>query len=137
MPETCAFPNCNRIAQKNSLLCIGHRIYENEFPAAIIKEEIKQVKKPIKKVSDKRTVLNRELAKIVKEVKNERPVCELKVSGICSHKTVTVHHTKGRIGELLLNKKYMKASCSPCNLWVESHTAEAKEMGLIVSRHKV
>ena len=134
----CNFPLCTRIAQKNGL-CIGHRIYQNEFPSAIIKEEMKQQTKkaPIKNVSDKRKVLNVELAKIVKRIKKDRPVCEMKVPGVCSGKTVTAHHSKGKVGALLLDEKYLIASCSPCNLWEVAHPKEAKEMGISRSRLKI
>lgn len=135
MAETCAFPLCNRVAQKNGL-CIGHARYANEFPAAIIKEEMKAKEKPYKipKVSVKRKPLNRELAKIVARIKKERPECEMKVPGVCTGKTVTAHHPKGKIGELLLDESQLIASCSPCNLWEVSHPKEAKAMGISKSR---
>lgn len=135
MSETCAFPLCSRIAQKNGL-CLNHRIYANEFPTAIIKEEMKakEKPKPINKVSEKRKIQNRELAKIVARIKKERPECEMKVPGVCSKVTTTVHHSKGRIGDLLLNPKYLIASCSECNLWEVNNPKEAKAIGISVDR---
>jgi hypothetical protein len=78
--------------------------------------------------------VNRELGKIVAEIKKERPLCEMKVPGICTGRTQTIHHVKGRIGALLLDKKYMMAACCKCNTWVESNDSTARQMGLKVSR---
>jgi hypothetical protein len=126
----CPFPGCSRIADKSGM-CIGHRRYAESFPVAIIKEQIKS----INKVSDKRKELNKELAKVVKRIKSERPYCEIRAEG-CSHKTECVHHKAGRIGTKLLDESYMVASCSNCNLWCETNDAEARDRGFKLSQHK-
>lgn len=92
--------------------------------------------KPIPKKSAKMKVNDRELAKIVKEMLAEDDRCAMKVLGVCSGKAVTVQHMKRR-GSNMLNKKYLKRSCSPCNLWAESNPVEALAMGIAVSVHKI
>jgi hypothetical protein len=45
-----------------------------------------------------------------------------------------LHHSIGRIGELLTNTKYFKASCHNCNMRAETHPNEAMAKGFIFSR---
>lgn len=126
----CAFPLCTRIAQKNGL-CIGHGIYEGEFPVAIIKELIEKPK-GIAKVSEKRKVQNRVLAKQVKQIKKDKPVCSIK-SPACNGKTVTINHIQKRSPKNLTDPDNQEASCAPCNQYIEDHPAWAKKHG----HHKV
>lgn len=117
----CKEPGCPNVPGANGY-CVKH-------PSKPAKE-----KKHIKKVSDKRTVLNRELAKIVAKIKKQRPTCEMRVPGICTGKTQTAHHSQGKIADLLLDETKMIASCFACNLWEVAHPAEAKAMGISKSR---
>lgn len=59
--------------------------------------------------------------------------CEAKVQchGMLSNQ---VHHKKGRIGDLLLNKEFWLPVCNQCHKWIECHPIEAKELGLSLSR---
>lgn len=126
--SNCSFsPLCHFHPESNGF-CIRHQGFAG-MPVAKKKTE------PIKKVSDKRKTKNKELAKVVAELKKEKPVCEMKVPGICTGKTQTAHHTKGRTGKLLTDKKKMLACCIACNNWVESHHEEAVKMGLKVYRN--
>lgn len=96
----------------------------------------KKAVKAIPKKNAKMKVKDRELSKIVKEMLAEDDRCEMKVPGVCSGKAVTAQHTKRR-GINMLNKKYLKRSCSPCNLWAEENPLEAIAMGIAVSVHKI
>lgn len=65
-----------------------------------------------------------------------RPICEIRSSD-CTGQATVVHHTEGRgVNQILDNSKW-KASCTACNLWVETHHAEAEDKGLKKSRHKI
>lgn len=66
----------------------------------------------------------------------DRPICEIR-SEDCTGQATCVHHTEGRgVNQILDNSKW-KACCSACNLWCETHHAEAEDKGMKVSRHKI
>jgi len=46
----------------------------------------------------------------------------------------TVHHKMGRLGKLLLDKRYWVALSLPGHIWVEEHPEEAKKRGLSLNR---
>ncbi len=129
MSETCAFPLCERIAQKNRL-CILHRIYEADFPVKIIKAELKK----INKVSEKMKTIKAELKKLYPVFLKKHPVCQLNTPD-CKKKATCIHHTKGR-GKNVLNQGTWMASCTPCNLWVETNHGQAEKAGLKLPQHQ-
>jgi hypothetical protein len=61
------------------------------------------------------------------------PRCKLNMKG-CEVEARCVHHTKGRIGDLLMDKKHWLPSCYSCNLQVEIKDAEARSKGLKLSK---
>lgn len=77
----------------------------------------------------------KEYKKIVKEMLSENSRCELKTP-VCTGIAQGLHHQKKR-GMNLLNKKFLKRSCNPCNLYVEEHPDYAMEHGLSISKHAV
>jgi len=76
----------------------------------------------------------RSLGKIIGPFLDEHPFCEIR-SPVCTHIATCVHHVKGRAKDVVLDPMYHKASCTPCNDYVESHHAWAVEHGHKVSRH--
>lgn len=95
------------------------------------KPKLRQVK--IKAASKKRAKQNREYQVVRIQYLIDNPTCQMKV--ICSGAMATeVHHAKGKIGELLTNTNFFKATCRPCHDWELKNSAEAKEMGLSVNR---
>lgn len=52
----------------------------------------------------------------------------------CGWPATLVHHKAGRRGALLLDVDLFAALCDPCHQWVHAHVAEARELGLMVSR---
>lgn len=64
----------------------------------------------------------------------DHPMCELHHPGICLQKATEVHHTEGRIEELLLDSTKWKAACRMCHNWAEMHPEEAKELGYSSNR---
>jgi hypothetical protein len=60
--------------------------------------------------------------------------CQLRIPGKCSLKATEVHHTAGRVEELLLDTRYWKSGCRGCHDYVELHPEIAKEMGLSIDR---
>jgi len=68
---------------------------------------------------------------------SENPFCQVKVSHICLTTSTQIHHKKGRIGNLLLDKRYWLAICGACHLYIETHPTKAKENGWSLSRLSV
>lgn len=95
----------------------------------------KKAAKPIAKRSTKGKSEDRELKKITNEMLSENNECELKTP-VCIQIATCLHHSKRR-GVNLLNKKYLKRSCEPCNGFVESHPQYALDNGLSISVHKI
>jgi hypothetical protein len=126
MTSICKFPNCKRIAEKNGY-CIGHRGFASFTPA--------KAPKKINRESEQRKKDNKEYKKIVIEKMLQSKNCEIK-SPVCTKRAEGLHHMKKR-GAELLNKKYLKRSCNPCNQYLEEHPNWGKEKGFIISKHQV
>lgn len=63
------------------------------------------------------------------------PMCQAKLIG-CSGEATDVHHKAGR-GENLLKISTWIAVCRSCHTYIETNPAEAKEMGLSMSRLEI
>lgn len=124
MPQTCDFPLCSEPVY-NDRWCFHHNRVYGEKKA---KKEVK----PIPKQSEKRKELDKEYNKEAKKFKQDNPVC--KVKG-CNNPTEHVHHMKGRIGSLLLDKNYWLPVCMKCHLKIESNPAWAKQNGYSLNRN--
>lgn len=88
---------------------------------------------PVKKVGDK---LKEDLKVYRKEARKfitTHNKCKMNMKG-CEIEARCVHHAKGRLGDLLLDKRYWIPSCYHCNLQVEIKDAEARSKGLKLSR---
>lgn len=136
MNTTCAFPCCNRHAEKNGY-CIGHRAFAKQKKSGDDddqpeKQEQPERRKPINAKSEKLKAQHAEYVKIVKEMLAADPYCELRTPA-CTQKAQGLHHMKGR-GKYLLVRKYLKRACNACNGYVENHPQYALEHGLSVSK---
>jgi hypothetical protein len=58
----------------------------------------------------------------------EHPQCQLPG---CNAKSRDVHHTRGRIGVLLMLKRFWKAVCRQHHDWIQLHPTEAREIGML------
>ena len=123
--ETCSFPTCSRKAEHNHL-CFLHKIY-SDVP------QVKEKPKPIAAHSSKRAKYQREYVKIVKEMLEENPLCEIKEEG-CQILATGLHHQRKRSPATLLDRRYLKRSCDSCNSWAEIYPKEAIEKGHSVSK---
>lgn len=89
--------------------------------------------KQIKPFSDNRAKINREYSA------KSRPVWKGKDCGIkskdCTGKAQGIHHLAGKATiELLLDENNWVPACNACNLWCETHHADAVEKGFKKSR---
>lgn len=114
------------------------RIAENEYNDNKLKEkEAKRPNlqlskmKPMKKVSDKRAleniIYNSERIKFLQLPEN-------RICPITKQPTTDVHHMKGRIGSLLLDKRFWKALSREGHKFVEENPIWAKENGYSLNR---
>lgn len=87
----------------------------------------------MRNMSLKRAKQNREYLKLREKYLNENPTCEINVDG-CTIDATEIHHAKGRIGYLLTEIEFFKATCRKCHIWAELHPKEAKEKGVSFSR---
>jgi hypothetical protein len=94
--------------------------------------------KPIAKESKERKEINRkEYAPKAAEFVKNNPVCQIN-SPVCTKKSQCVHHTiKKDSKELLLGETYWKASCFPCNNWIEQNDAASRVQGLKKSKFSI
>ena len=99
----------------------------------VVKEEKKPVRISI--MSVKRMAQQRLYRKIVKEMIEEDPRCEIKAPG-CTGIAEGLQHKVKRSTKNLLNRKNLLRSCSSCNTWIENNPLEAIAMGVSDSKFK-
>lgn len=115
--ELCQIPTCRNYQR----YC---RIHRQESFAPIT---------PVKKVGDKMKEDLKIYRKEARKFITANPKCKMNMKG-CEGEARCVHHSKGRIGDLLLDKRYWVPSCYHCNLMVEIKDAEARNKGLKLSK---
>jgi hypothetical protein len=88
------------------------------------------IKKRSKKMDKEMKLYLKEKAKFLKSGDQ----CELNTD-VCRSDATVIHHTKGREGKKLHDKRYWKKSCVHCNNRVEEKDGEARKKGLKLSKH--
>ncbi len=126
----CEFPTCSTQLPDKQRLCVNHKKFSEQMGIAL---EPKKEVKGIAKVSDKMKAIASEYKKVSDEFLKENPVCQYPG---CDCTVVQVHHSKGRTGKFLWDKKWFRALCWPHHLYCETHPKEAKELGLSFDRLK-
>lgn len=51
--------------------------------------------------------------------------------GRCNLRGKEVHHTRGRVGKLLLDWRYWMTTCPACHEWIGRNPAKAREKGFL------
>lgn len=85
----------------------------------------------IKKFSDKRAKQNRLYEKLKRQYFIHNPECE---HPDCDSTNITLHHMRGRVGDLLTDMRYFKSLCPYHHNWVELNPEASKELGLSLDR---
>lgn len=96
-------------------------------------EPVKKKPKPIPKVSANQIERLAKYRKVRDQFMNENKNCQARLEN-CTIKATDIHHSKGKIGDLLTDKRYFKALCRNCHSYLEVHPNEAKEKGFSLSR---
>ena len=99
-----------------------------------IVEKVVPKKKPIAKRSKKMTKEMKLYLKEKAEFLKPGDQCELNTD-VCRGEATVIHHTRGKIGKLLRDKRYWKKSCVHCNNRVEEKDAKYRAKGLKLSKH--
>lgn len=85
----------------------------------------------IRKLSKKRAIQNKEYLELRLEYLTEHQFCEIEE---CSNEATTIHHKKGRIGNLLTDTSNFLGVCMPCHTKIELNPIWAKKQGYSKSR---
>lgn len=94
----------------------------------------------IAKVSKKAYERNLMYKKARVDYLESHPVCEVKLPDCliptidCDNSGLQVHHRRGRIGDLMWDKRYFLAVCHNCHRYLEDHPEQAKANGWSLSR---
>lgn len=91
---------------------------------------------PISPVSPKQKKRLAKYALVRAEYLAEHPRCEARIPDVCLGLATDIHHVKSRIGDLLTDTRYFKSLCRACHSWVHDNHYDAKNLGLILSKHK-
>lgn len=100
----------------------------------------KLAKTPIKKQSESLSQAKKRYKKAREEFLSTHPCCEVKIPGCLipndgyNNEGIQVHHKKGRIGDLLWDKRYFLAVCANCHRFIEDHPFVAISNGWSLSR---
>lgn len=108
-------------------------------PNQSITESKKVAQKPLKsvkhyvipKVSKNRQEALKTYRKRRDNYFKEHPICEFPN---CNSKNITLHHSKGRCGAFLTDKRWFKSLCQKHHSWCELNPLEAQKLGLSFKR---
>lgn len=94
-------------------------------------------RKPLRKISPKGQSRRRVYSVIAKTFKLEHPLCEAckRIDATSDRQfTTDIHHTRGKVGDLLFATQYFMAVCRSCHNWIGDHPQGALDHGLICQR---
>lgn len=119
-------PNCSRpkVVALHEGLCYYHRSKADKALKSL---------KPISNKSEVQKGRDKVYNTINAAFKAEHPLCQAQLEG-CQKLTVDTHHKKGKVGQLLTDKKYFLACCRHCHTFIENNPVLAKALGLSISR---
>lgn len=89
---------------------------------------------PLRRVSKKRAVENREYAKVRAVYLLEHPLCAgCKLRGQRQYTATQIHHVKGRTGRLLIDSRHFMGLCEDCHSFVHASPRRARELGMLAN----
>lgn len=90
-------------------------------------------KKPLSPRSSKQQKLEALYSILRIKYLQHHPYCQAHLPG-CQINASDIHHTAGRVGNLLLDDTQFLAVCRTCHGWIETNHVDAKLLGLSKSR---
>lgn len=144
----CEIEGCNNQAEIKNL-CKTHYWSELKKKSKTLKKTALKKKKyqlkkqaKLKAVSERGKKRNELYRKARKEYLLTHQCCEAKLQG-CTIPTVndklseiTIHHKKGKVGDLLFDQRYFIAVCMNCHMFIEANNEWSKLNGYSVDRLK-
>lgn len=111
-------------------------IWTQAFPPKPTPEKLRPQKKPrlrVRPVSKVRSARLREYSRAVAlwKLKPENKMC--RYPG-CDRKTTDCHHSRGRVGALLLDERWWVPVCARHHDWIHANPAEARDIGMIAAK---
>jgi hypothetical protein len=97
------------------------------------RSKLQMKRTPIRKVSVRRESENRTYLKLNREYLAEHRFCECcePIHGGPVRRSNQVHHYRGRVGRLLTDTRFFRASCQECHTWICDNGAEARKRGVL------
>ncbi len=120
MKSKCKSNQCLRVGEFENGIC--------PKCTNLMKQGFKK-RKPIKKMSKKRSIQNKEYLKIREQFLKDNPKCK-----VCGKDANQIHHAKGRINALLSDLSYFIAVCGQCHTKIELNPLWAKENDYSLNR---
>ena len=87
-----------------------------------------KARRRISPMSARRREQSKEYRKIVTRLKRERPICEVPQ---CGAKSKDLHHSKGRVGSLYTDERYLKMVCRKCHDRIQVDIPWARSVGML------
>jgi len=85
---------------------------------------------PMKRVSDKRALLERQYRTLRLAFLAEHPLCQFPAESMGAHTATEIQHKRGRVGADYLDTSTWAALCGWHHRWVTEHPAAAVELGM-------
>ena len=123
MKSKCRSNQCLRVGEFESGIC--------DKCQNLMKQGFKK-RKPIKKMSNKRSIENKDYLKIREQYLKDNPIC-----AVTGNPATEIHHMKGRIGALLTDTRYFIPVCRYAHQEIENNPTWAKENGYSGNRTNV
>lgn len=130
-PKTGPCLDCGR---NTSLIAKRCKICYWKFRNAVKEKPKRKIGNPIAPVSKKQKQRVAKYSLVRAEYLYTHPYCEAR---LCRGARATeIHHLAGKIGDLLTDTDNMIGVCRDCHEWIHLNDAEARDMGLLLSRLK-
>jgi len=120
------FKNVTEDGVRKKLCTWCSKLYDVNQPK---EDKPTKIPKPIPSRSPKRQKQETEYNKRARVFKENNPLCQIGIPGVCTHKTHDVHHEGGKENDLLLKEEWWRAACRPCHDWVTVNTEAAIDLG--------
>lgn len=123
----------NRDGKKYCISCWNNLKALNSLQISTVKPVIPVVKKiyKIKPISKNRQDALKIYRKRREKYFKDHPVCEFPG---CQSTDITLHHSKGRVGAFLTDKRWFKSLCWKHHKYCEENPIEAQKLGLSYKR---
>jgi len=142
----CKATDCENVTEGRTDFCASHnklrrdavkRAKKDAEKLAVKLSTPQQPRAKVKKVSDKRKVINEEYFKLVEQFKIDNPYCEAKINNFCTQNTEDPHHSRGRRGAYLMDTSTWIPVCRSCHRYIEDHPLDSQKRGLSFSRLEI